>query len=52
MILIQNMLFAILALIIFIVLCLVFFIALALPIELIKQIKEMSNNGKNNQNKR
>ena len=46
MILIQNMLYAILTL------CLVIFIALALPIELIKQIKEMSNNGKNNQNKR
>lgn len=47
MTLINNMLFAILALFIFIVLCVVFFIALALPIELIKQIKEMSKNGKN-----
>lgn len=47
MTLINNMLFAILALFIFIVFCVVFFIALALPIELIKQIKEMSKNGKN-----
>nr|DAU67723.1 MAG TPA: hypothetical protein [Caudoviricetes sp.] len=47
MILIQNMLFAILALIIFIVLCVIFFIALALPIEIIKQIKEMNKNGEN-----
>lgn len=48
MVLIQNMLYAILVLIIFIVLCLAFFIALALPIELVKKIREMSKNGKNN----
>ncbi len=47
MMLIQNMALVIVELLLFIIMCVMFFIALALPVELIKQLKEMNKNGKN-----
>lgn len=47
MALLQNMGCAILVLFLFAVFCIMLFIATALPIEMIKQLKEMSRNGKN-----
>lgn len=45
--LIKGMLLAILTLFMFVVLCVMTFIAIRVPIEIIKQLKEMKTNGKN-----